>query len=173
MDLFLNAEKMVENSNSFDQHSFEKAAYNVCQNFNIVNQNHIEYIDSSIDTDDILFEENVSTVEFEQISTALTELNVAQLSDKSIVQNFSNQDGHLVCLVCYKIFTSNSDTMLNFRTHLSTHSLSIRRWGHLIRDHDTSSAPVEQENSSKLKPCKKSKPTTKAFKGFVVYHGKP
>ena len=161
MELFLDAEKMVENSNSFNQHLFEKAAQNVCQNFYIFDQTHYEYMETS--TDDILFEDNVSTVELKQISTTLTELNVMQLSDKTIVQNFSNQDGQLVCLVCYKIFTSNSD-LSNFRTHLSTHSLSIRRWGHLLSELEAN--PPQQENSPKVKSIKRSKPSVKNFKGF-------
>ena len=166
---------MVENSTSFDLHLFEKSAHNVCQSFNIFHQILYEYMDTSIEnvTDDILFEENVSTVEesveLEQISTTLTELNVMQLSDKTIVQNFSNQDGKLVCLVCYQIFTSNLD-LSSFRQHLSTHSLSIRRWGHLFSEvEESNSSPLEQESSSKAKSLKKTKSPAKTFKGIFQH----
>ena len=46
--------------------------------------------------------------------------NIETIKDEDFKGNFSDQEGRLVCLVCYKMFQPNSYSLL--RQHLSTHS---------------------------------------------------
>ena len=138
-----------ENSQYLSLNLFERSALvNVLQNFGIFDHNIFSnYTENSFFVDvgnDILFEENCSTVELkdEHISSNPTQVNVMQLSDKTINYHFSNQDGQLVCLVCYKIFVSNSD-LTNFRKHLSEHPFPVRKWGHLLGDPDGPSTSAQ------------------------------
>ena len=113
--------------------------YNVLQLFGVVVDDFVLY------NEDILFEDNCSTVELSVDVTTNVDA-VQDLSDDLIVQHFSNQDGQLVCLVCYKIFASDSD-LPSFRAHLSSHSLSSKKLRQLL----------------KLSSCKALKVKTKAL----------
>jgi len=155
--------EMVDNRTSHGQDLFERSIIiKVLESFSIFDQSVIfSFDDTSLDdvANDILFEENCSTVELQDIPTnTSTHLDPMQLSDKTIIDNFSNQDGQLVCLVCYKIFLSNSD-FSTFRKHLSEHSLPIRKWGHLL------SETLSEAPSSKSKLMEPPKPFLKTFKG--------
>ena len=166
MDHILTSSEMVDNRTFYGEDLFERSTIiNVLQSFGIFDQSVIySFVDTSLDdvANDILFEENCSTVDLQDIPTnTSTHLDPMQLSDKTIVDHFSNQDGQLVCLVCYKIFLSNSDYS-TFRKHLSEHSLPIRKWGHLLSE-------TLPEPSSKSKLIEPPKPFLKTFKGPACF----
>ena len=49
----------------------------------------------------------------------LTKENITKLSDDDFQDNFSDQEGRLVCLACYKMFQPKCFALL--KTHLATH----------------------------------------------------
>ena len=49
----------------------------------------------------------------------LTKENITKLSDDDFQDNFSDQEGRLVCLACYKMFQPKCFALL--KTHLGTH----------------------------------------------------
>ena len=53
----------------------------------------------------------------------LTKENITKISDEDFQDNFSDQEGRLVCLACYKMFQPKSFALL--RTHLATHPEGI------------------------------------------------
>ena len=55
--------------------------------------------------------------------TELTKENITKISDEDFQDNFSDQEGRLVCLACYKMFQPNSFALL--KTHLATHPEGI------------------------------------------------
>ena len=59
----------------------------------------------------------------EQTSLELNQSNIEKLSDEDFQGNFSDQEGRLVCLVCYKMFQPNNFLLL--RRHLTTHPDSL------------------------------------------------
>ena len=145
----LTDDEMIENETFFGQNLFERTAVNVLQHFCLVEQN-VEV------QDDILFEENCSNVE-------LSSDEVSDLSDKTIEENFSNQNGQLVCLVCYKIFSSDSD-FSNFRTHLSTHSLSGRKLRQLLKLNSNQNVS-DKKSKLRQKELSSSKKIANTFEG--------
>ena len=57
-----------------------------------------------------------------QTSFYLSEVDPLTLEDDVILSNFCDQDERLVCLVCYKIFSSNIEQdLVLFKKHLSGH----------------------------------------------------
>jgi len=148
----LTDDEMVENETFFGQNLFERTAVNVLQHFCMVEQS----VDDSV-SNDIMFEDNCSNVE-------LPSDEVFDLSDKIIEDNFLNQNGQLVCLVCYKIFSSDSD-FSNFRTHLSTHSLSTRKLRQLLKRNSTQ---YVSDKKPRLKQKESSaKNSLKTFEGLA------
>ena len=77
-----------------------------------------------------------------QTSFYLSEVDPLTLEDDVILSNFCDQDHRLVCLVCYKIFPSIDQDLINFKKHLSSHKkASLRK----VR--------VHQRPSSSESPC--------------------
>ena len=70
-------------------------------------------------------------------------LNPIELDDRTLVDNFSDQDQRLVCLVCYKIFQNDfpdHDAFFrSFKEHLETHSKSQLKKIKIIK---TQSLPI-------------------------------
>jgi len=70
-------------------------------------------------------------------------LNPIELDDRTLVDNFSDQDQRLVCLVCYKIFQNdfpdNGAFFRSFKEHLETHSKSQLKKIKIIK---TQSLPI-------------------------------
>jgi len=120
---------------------------NVLQHFCIFDQIFGDFVEIG---QEILFEDNCSTVELSvDVSTDMDAIQ--ELSDKMIFEHFTNQNGELVCRVCYKIFTSNSD-FSNFREHLSGHSLSNKKLKQLLKISSNKSSKISAKESTKSNP---------------------
>ena len=93
----------------------------------------------------------------------LVEQNVEVQDDILFEENCSNQNGQLVCLVCYKIFSSDSD-FSNFRTHLSTHSLSGRKLRQLLKLNSNQNVS-DKKSKLRQKELSSSKKIANTFEG--------
>ena len=49
-------------------------------------------------------------------------MDISSISDRTILENFSDQEARLVCLVCYKIF--GPEEYSSFRSHVTNHKRS-------------------------------------------------
>ena len=55
-------------------------------------------------------------------SQCLSDVDISSISDRTILENFSDQEARLVCLVCYKIF--GPEEYATFRSHVTNHKRS-------------------------------------------------
>ena len=55
-------------------------------------------------------------------SACLSDVDISSISDRTILENFSDQEARLVCLVCYKIF--GPEEYSSFRSHVTNHKRS-------------------------------------------------
>ena len=55
-------------------------------------------------------------------SACLSDVDISSISDRTILENFSDQEARLVCLVCYKIF--GPEEYSGFRSHVTNHKRS-------------------------------------------------
>ena len=55
-------------------------------------------------------------------SQCLSDVDISSISDRTILENFSDQEARLVCLVCYKIF--GPEEYSSFRSHVTNHKRS-------------------------------------------------
>ena len=94
------------------------------ENISTKDKNRILNIEN---TDELLYDEEdneiIPTIDIgTQTSFYLSEVDPLTLEDDVILANFCDQDERLVCLVCYKIFSSNNEQDLAlFKKHLSGH----------------------------------------------------
>ena len=58
----------------------------------------------------------------EAASQCLSDVDISSISDRTILENFSDQEARLVCLVCYKIF--GPEEYATFRSHVTNHKRS-------------------------------------------------
>ena len=64
----------------------------------------MDHIQDNLDEEDIDFDEVI---------------DAKDMNEDIIKKNFCDQDGRLVCLICYKIFNKNSFEL--FKSHFKTH----------------------------------------------------
>lgn len=57
--------------------------------------------------------------DYEEESFDVNEINCSDLDEVTMKTNFTDQEGRLVCLICYKIF--KADHYDSFKNHLATH----------------------------------------------------
>lgn len=128
-----------------------RAAYNICSIL------RIDYFGSCLEAAAVMAPDIIDSVddednedEEEEDDDAFEEQELVDpmtLDDQTLIENFSDQEQRLVCLVCYQIFTAiqhqDDNFCQSFRTHLASHTKSalkeirIRRF---VDDQNSSSA---------------------------------
>ena len=82
-----------------------------------------------------------------QTSFYLSEVDPLTLEDDVILANFCDQDERLVCLVCYKIFSSNIEQDLAlFKKHLSGHKKASLKKVRVLQRPSCSESPCYSDD---------------------------
>ncbi len=115
------------------QDRLECAVSNLCHFFRL---ELLLVSDLDDETTNVESENSDSIMEGERLNLAETDWE--RLSDATISENFTDQDGRLVCLVCFKIF--NGDRLQSFKQHLKLHQDS-KLLGKYLESFDKANKP--------------------------------